>query len=49
MQQADQREGDEDPAVGPILALPGAQVSATEERDASQAGDGDRQGEPGRM
>jgi hypothetical protein len=46
VEQADEREGDEDPAVGSILAFTGAQVAATEERDAGQHETDNRQGHP---
>jgi len=49
VQQPDQREGYDDPAVGTILPLAGAQVPVTEERYAGQHEERDRKGNQGRV
>jgi hypothetical protein len=48
-QQPDHREGDDDPAVGTILALAGAEISTTEECCARQHEERDRKGNQGRV
>ena len=48
-QQPDQPEGYDDPAVGTILAYAGAQISATEERDARKGEEHDCKSNQGGM